>query len=77
MKPLSASEIRALELLKAAGGKLSYQRDVFGFGVPGGARCDRIVMQTAKALINRGLAIATRTITDSNGRVHIDELSQV
>jgi hypothetical protein len=74
MKSLSASEVRALGSLQAAGGTLSYQRDVYGFGVPGGARCDRIVMQTAKSLINRGLAVATRTITDGNGRVYIDEI---
>lgn len=77
MKPLSASEARALGSLNAAGGTLGYQKDVFGFGAPGGARKERIVMQTAKALINRGLAVATRTIKDSEGRTHIDEISLI
>jgi len=77
MKPLSVSEERALASLKAAGGVLSYQRDVYGFGVAGGDRSARIVMQTAKSLINKGLAVATRTVKDEKGREHIDELSLI
>lgn len=77
MKPLSVSEERALASLKAAGGILSYQRDVYGFGLPGGERSDRIVMQTAKSLINKDLAVATRTVKDEYGREHIDELSLI
>lgn len=61
MCQLTETQACAINLLKAAGGSLDYQPDQYGFAAPGASRDDRIQMVTAKALVARGLAVASKT----------------
>lgn len=61
MPKLTPSQEQALALLEAAGGALDYQRELWAFAEgPEADRDRRINMQTAKALLRRGLVVADR-----------------
>lgn len=77
MQKLSETQTAALNTIKAAGGVLNYQIDLYGFAQPGAARSDRIEMNTAKALIKRGLLVCTAEKTDGHGRTLIDQITLV
>ncbi|MDU4254586.1 hypothetical protein [Pseudomonas sp.] len=57
---LTPAQVAALEQLRAAGGRLDYRADVFGFCAPDAPRTSRVVMGTAKALIAAGLVRVSR-----------------
>lgn len=58
---LSPTQVKALDLLQAAGGRLDYEPRLFGFAKPDAVRGDSVPMVTAKALISAGLVNVTRT----------------
>jgi len=60
-RKLTTAQTSALDLLRASGGGLDYCPDVYGFAVPGAPRSARIVMGTAKALVDAGLVHVSRT----------------
>lgn len=74
MNQLTATQDAALKLLEKAGSPLDYRADLFGFATPDADRSDRIQMATAKALVARGLAVATRT-RKLRGKDVIDQLA--
>lgn len=61
MAQLTVTQQEALQVLEEAKSPLDYRADLFGFAAPGADRSSRIQMATAKALVARGLAVATRT----------------
>lgn len=61
MAKLTPTQEHAVSLLIAADGPLDYQGDLFGFARPGAGRDDRIGMNTAKALVRRGVVTVTKT----------------
>jgi len=70
---LTQTQAKALEQLEAHG-PLDYQAGLYGFARPGAPRAERIQMATAKALVSRGLAVATRTKPSKRGEL-IDQLA--
>lgn len=71
---LTIQQERALQVLQEAGGTLDYQTEIYAFAAPGAGRKDRVQMATAKALVERGLAEASR-IKELRGRQAIDQIT--
>jgi len=76
MAKLSTTQEKAVEILSATGGVLDYQAELFGFAMPGASREDRIVMNTAKALVRIGVVKVTRTKPSRHGDL-IDQITFV
>lgn len=74
MAKLSQTQEHAVEILSATGGILDYQAKLFGFALPGANRDDRIVMNTAKALVRLGVVKVTRTKHSHRGDL-IDQIT--
>lgn len=58
---LSSSQLKALELLEASGGRLDYDPRLFGFAKADAVRGECVSMVTVKALVRAGLVNVTRT----------------